>query len=198
MDNDHGVESAWRDALAAKGRDRVMAQLTERSGRPDEPVFDLVFEGPLPTKEFCFRWCAEQDNKIFAFSKNRVYVILAFVIFLVSVIKICSGWSSAAPPVDPFSNAVHASNGAMVDGNIFAGSTQIGSPSSSNDSTDISVPTSASMSPSNIEGIPSVGTGSSTSGDTSSDSGSLSLVNPSLPSVCAYETYETAECSTQQ
>ncbi len=77
-------EAVWREALKAKGKDWVMAELQERPGRPDDALYDIVFEAPLPTREFCQRWCAEEDNRLFSFTWQKkaalVFLILTVIV----------------------------------------------------------------------------------------------------------------------
>jgi hypothetical protein len=89
-------EMAWRKALEARGRDRVMAELQARGGQPNDIVLDLVFEDPYPTREFCLRWCAEQDNRIFHLSGHAIAVIIALVIFLAVGAKAVVSWNNDA------------------------------------------------------------------------------------------------------
>lgn len=91
---DDGTEAAWREALKAKGKHWVQAQLNERPGRSDDPVFDLVFEAPFPTRAFCAQWCAEEDNKLFRISGAGVVTILVFVVFMICVVKAIGNWDS--------------------------------------------------------------------------------------------------------
>src|ERR1700761_4802993 len=56
-------EDAWRQALRTKGRDWVLAELNTRPGLPQDPLLDVVYVQPFPTREFCQRWCVEADNQ---------------------------------------------------------------------------------------------------------------------------------------
>jgi hypothetical protein len=81
---------AWRAALRAKGRDWVMAELNLRAGRPEDPVYDIVHEAPYPTRAFCQRWCAEEDNKGVRLAGTTKAALVAFVlctIFLAMAIR---------------------------------------------------------------------------------------------------------------
>jgi hypothetical protein len=80
---------AWRAALRAKGRDWVMAELNLRAGQPEDPVYDIVHEAPYPTRAFCQRWCAEEDNKgirLAGTTKAALIALLLFTIFLAMTI----------------------------------------------------------------------------------------------------------------
>jgi hypothetical protein len=71
------TEIAWRQALKAKGRDWVRAELQKRPGQPQDPVYDIVFEEPLPTRDFCHQWCAEEENRLFHMSWYTWVVLVA-------------------------------------------------------------------------------------------------------------------------
>lgn len=74
-------EAVWRAALAARGRDWVARELKTRRGLPNDPVLDVVFEAPMPSRTFCQNWVAEQENRLFVFSPAMVVgIILAVVI----------------------------------------------------------------------------------------------------------------------
>jgi hypothetical protein len=81
-DND---EQRWRDGLKARGPAWVRAKLLERPGRYDDPVFDVVFVEPLPTRAFCQAWCAEAENKIFQLSGYGKTVVILLVLLVVFV-----------------------------------------------------------------------------------------------------------------
>lgn len=74
------AEAAWRQALKAKGKDWVKAELLRRPGHPQDVVYDIVFEEPLPTRDFCQQWCAEEENKLFHVSWHTYAALLAFFI----------------------------------------------------------------------------------------------------------------------
>ena len=89
-----GPETAWRQGLEAKGRDRIMAELKTRVGQPDDVVLDVVYQAPYPTREFCQRWCAEQDNRMFHLSGHAKAVIIAALLLAVFGIKAVVSWNS--------------------------------------------------------------------------------------------------------
>ena len=74
-------EARWRRALESKGRDWVARELQSRAGQPYDVLLDVVYETPHPTREFCQRWCAEQENRIGGPSPGItvVMLILAFL-----------------------------------------------------------------------------------------------------------------------
>ncbi len=75
----------WRAALQAKGRDWVLAELHTRPGQPQDPVYDVVFEPPYPTRDFCQRWSVDEDNKYLRMAgstKIALCVLVVFVVFL--------------------------------------------------------------------------------------------------------------------
>ncbi len=74
----------WRTALQARGRDWVLTELQTRPGQPDDVLQDVVFEPPYPPREFCQRWCVEDDNRIFQFStytKATLCVLVLLIVF---------------------------------------------------------------------------------------------------------------------
>jgi hypothetical protein len=98
-DND---EKRWRDGLNARGPVWVRAKLLERPGRYDDPVFDVVFVEPLPTRAFCQAWCAEADNKVFQLSKHGMGVVALLVLILVFVAAAVSSLSHQPVARSPF------------------------------------------------------------------------------------------------
>jgi len=74
------AEAEWRQALQARGKDWVKAELQKRPGQPNDVVYDIVFEEPFPTRDFCLQWCAEEDNKLFHLSWQTYAAFIAFFI----------------------------------------------------------------------------------------------------------------------
>jgi hypothetical protein len=153
------AETAWRKALRAKGRDWVIAELQRRPGRPGDAVYDIVFEEPYPTWDFCWLWCAEEDNRFIRLSRATT----AALFFLILAIVCCAGavksWNES-PQVAPAMASAEAPQSLPV-GN------------SDDITSDVPNPT-------------------------SSTTDNYSLAAGSLPSLCSYQTYETAECKTQK
>jgi hypothetical protein len=89
--NSHMV---WRKALDAKGRDWVSAALRQRPGQPGDVVLDVVFEEPYPTREFCQRWCAEQDNRMFHLSGHAIAIIVASIVLVALGARAVVSWES--------------------------------------------------------------------------------------------------------
>ena len=71
-----------------------MAELKTRAGAPDDVVLDVVYEPPYPTREFCQRWCAEQDNRMFHLSGYTKAVLIALLLLTAFVIKAVVSWNS--------------------------------------------------------------------------------------------------------
>jgi hypothetical protein len=156
-----GSEAVWREALIAKGKDWVLAELQRRSGRPGDSVFDIVFEEPFPTREFCQRWCAEEDNRLFRFSWEKAAALVFLILTIVCSLGAVKSWNTTPPPqARPVAAAKGASQAASS-----RGSSEI-----TND-------------------VP---------GTTSSRSAGSSAAGNNLPPLCAYQTYETAQCKTQR
>lgn len=88
------TETAWRQALKAKGRDWVRAELQKRPGHPEDAVYDIVFEEPFPTRDFCQQWCAEEENKLFHMSWYAGAVLVAFFVTVCCCVAAMRGLSS--------------------------------------------------------------------------------------------------------
>jgi hypothetical protein len=69
-------EVVWRQALQVRGKDWVARELATHPGQPDDVLLDVVFEDPLPTREFCRKWCTEEDNRMFTFSARTIVAAL--------------------------------------------------------------------------------------------------------------------------
>ena len=151
-------ETAWRHALEVKGKDWVIAELQKRPGHPGDAVYDIVFEEPYPTRDFCWRWCAEEDSRFIRFSWETTGALVFLILAIVCGVAAVRSWNDS-PGAAPSVASVAAP--------------QRRSPGNSNYVTS-SVPNSTSSSTEN--GPPAT---------------------RSLPSVCSYQTYQTAECKTQ-
>jgi hypothetical protein len=172
---DDGTEIVWREALKARGRDWVMAQLQERPGRAEDPVLDVVFETPFPTRAFCRQWCAEEDNKLFSVSKTGIVAFVVFVLFVICVLRTIGSWNADQ----------HEKLASQMSGGGAPAPTRPTGTSGGNSNGDIST-TSLPTPP-----RPSTTTGSSRSSSSSSSNSS------NVPSVCGYASYQTAECGVQ-
>ena len=159
-------EAVWRKALEAKGRDWVMAELRRRPGQPGDVVFDIVFEEPLPTRAFCERWCAEEDNRI-RFPWPATVALVFLVLAILCGIQAAKNWNIPGP-----SNARPTA---------AAGPATI-PPANSTTNSAISSTTTTSYTPNSP----------------SSNSTSTSPTHNTIPSVCSYATYQTAECKLQK
>ncbi len=154
-------EFVWRKALQAKGKDWVMAELRLRPGQPTDPLYDVVFEQPYPTRQFCLQWCVEQENKIFQVRWQSGAAFVALLLLVVCVLRAVSAWNE--PVVKPPS----AAGGGAAEGPQVT----VAAPSWSNDNSQL--PSTA-------------GTGSGTTGTTGSTTKSL----PSICSYQTYQTAE--------
>ena len=165
------VETAWRKALEARGKYWVVSELRRRPGRPQDMVYDIVFEQPYPTREFCEQWCIEQENKLFHVSWQL------FVMIGLAAVAVVCGFFGAAGIISPRVPAPAlplASRQGQTGGTGYAGN-------------------SAS---STIYSTPQQGTPSQNGASYGAASGSS--VRARLPSVCDYQTYQTAECKTRR
>lgn len=73
-----------------------MAQLRARPGRPEDVVYDVVFEAPYPTRAFCHSWCGEQDNRIFRLSWHTYAAIAMLLLFIVCFCQAVASWNDHA------------------------------------------------------------------------------------------------------
>jgi hypothetical protein len=165
------VEAAWRKALEVRGRDWVMAELRRRPGRPQDVVYDIVFEQPYPTRDFCEQWCTEQDNKLFHVSWQL------FVMIGVAAVAVVCGFFGAAGIISPRVPAPAlsmASRQGQAGGEAYAGNSASGT----------------------IYSTPQQQTANQTGASFGAASGSSA--RPRLPSVCDYQTYQSAECKTRR
>ena len=93
---DDRTENEWRAALQQRGKEWVMSQLRTRPGRPDDAVYDVVFEAPYPTRAFCVQWCAEQDNKLFRLSWHTYTAIAILLLVVVCFWQAVGSWNEHA------------------------------------------------------------------------------------------------------
>ena len=93
-----GSETVWRAALMAKGKDWVSAELRRRPGQPGDAVYDIVFEDPLPTREFCQRWCAEEESRLVRFSWEKIAALVFLVLTIVCAVGAVKSWNDTPPP----------------------------------------------------------------------------------------------------
>jgi hypothetical protein len=77
-------EARWRRALESKGRDWVTRELQFRSGQPHDCLLDVVYEEPHPTREFCQRWCSEQENKMVRLSPGTTFAMLILIVVMIA------------------------------------------------------------------------------------------------------------------
>ena len=84
-------EDAWRKGLETGGTHWVTAELARLPGRPGDPLFDVVFVPPHPSRAFCQRWCAEEENRI------RVTPTTLLALNFVILALICVGRAAVLP-----------------------------------------------------------------------------------------------------
>jgi hypothetical protein len=90
-------EDAWRAALRTKGRDWVLAELNTRPGLPQDPLHDVVYTPPYPTREFCQRWCVEVDNQYLRLSGSTIALLCGLGILGLFIAMGVYSWSEVAP-----------------------------------------------------------------------------------------------------
>jgi hypothetical protein len=83
-------EAVWREALQARGREWVAAELKRRPGQPRDPLLEVVFEEPYPTREYCQQWCAEEENRFHLFSWSTAAASVLFLIVVVCLMHAVS------------------------------------------------------------------------------------------------------------
>jgi hypothetical protein len=160
---DDQAELVWRKALRARGREWVMGELRRRVGQPDDPLYDVVFEEPLPTRDFCHRWCAEEENTIFRMSWHIPASIVALAIFLICCVKAVNSWDTSQSELARQMPATAATSTSS---------------------------TSQTKMPKNSDNMPTNVPNPATQNAAGTSSGAKSL-----PSVCSYAVYDTAECN---
>lgn len=163
---DDRAETIWREALTTKGRDWVMGELRRRAGQSGDAMYDIVFEDPLPTRQFCEQWCAEEDNKIFRISWHTKLAFILLILFVICSFRAVQSWNQPDPAQSPQS----MSSGAV---------------------SSVAAPSASSPMTNDIPSMSSTSSANSSSGSTSSGSNSL-------PSICAYAKYDTAQCKVQK
>ena len=81
------AEAKWREALERKGKDWVSWELRIRTGSPQDCLLDVVYDEPHPTREFCQRWCIEQENRVLRVSLGpAVAMALLFILMFAGII----------------------------------------------------------------------------------------------------------------
>jgi hypothetical protein len=83
-------EAVWRKALQARGREWVAAELKRLPGQPRDPLLEVVFEEPYPSREFCQQWCAEEENRLHLLSWSTVAAAALLLIVVVCAIHAVS------------------------------------------------------------------------------------------------------------
>lgn len=121
------AESQWLEALKTKGPAWVKAQLQARPGRPDDILYDVVHQEPYPTRAFCQRWCAEQDNRLFQFSGHSRAVLVTVIVLLAFVARMVVSWNNIAPPPHPRYQGGGSGGGIAAAGGSGAGAAADGS-----------------------------------------------------------------------
>jgi hypothetical protein len=84
MSGQYTIEAKWRAGLERKGSDWVKRELQTRVGQPDDVVLDVVYEEPYPTRDYCQRWCTEQENRMSGPSVPTLVAILMMVILIIA------------------------------------------------------------------------------------------------------------------
>ena len=167
---DNLTETAWRAALQQRGKEWVQSELRTRPGRPDDVVYDVVYEAPYPTRAFCMQWCAQQDNKLLRMSWHSYAAIAMLLLFIVCFCQAVGSW-----------NHREVTAARHLDAPLPAAPARVGSSGS-----DFSVASPGSQS--------TPASGSSSTSSSNSGSGSSSSVS----SLCSYITYDTMRCPPRQ
>ncbi|HEY7578470.1 MAG TPA: hypothetical protein VH855_12815 [Acetobacteraceae bacterium] len=149
-------EAVWRAALQARGREWVAAELKRLPGQPRDPLLDVVFEEPYPSREFCHRWCAEEENRFHPFSWSTVAAGVLLVLVITCLIHAVSARRSMQ---------VEEAAQQMADAPV------------------------AGLPPAVPQPAPPTNDIPTPSGIASPDSS-----NTSPPSICAYQSFATAQC----
>ncbi|MBS0560399.1 MAG: hypothetical protein JSR21_10125, partial [Proteobacteria bacterium] len=72
---DRQIEQRWRDALQARGKDRVQAELELRPGSPEDLVYGVTDGPPHPTRAFCDAWVRGAPPRGFGLSGNTAALV---------------------------------------------------------------------------------------------------------------------------
>jgi hypothetical protein len=101
-------EAVWQKALQVRGREWVIAELKRRPGQPRDPLLDVVFEEPYPTREYCQSWCAEEESHFHIFSWSTAAAGALLVVSVVCAMHAVSSRSEqeAAQTAQALSTAV--------------------------------------------------------------------------------------------
>jgi hypothetical protein len=89
-------ETRWREALRAAGQSMVAATLAHYPGKPEDPVYNLALEPPYPPREFCQRWCEEQDSAGLSSITGTVAALL-----MVALLGVCVAAYSISGLMNP-------------------------------------------------------------------------------------------------
>jgi hypothetical protein len=101
-------EQTWYEGLRARGRDWVLDELNRRPGMPQDPLHDVVYSEPYPTREFCQRWCVEVDNqylRLSGFTKGLLCGLAILTIFIAMAIHSLNSTGPAGPRTAPSHSA---------------------------------------------------------------------------------------------
>ena len=77
-------EAKWLSALEERGAEWVKRELQTRTGQPGDPLLDVVFTGTSPSRAFCARWCAEQEDKFGGFSPGFIFAVIVLLIVTIA------------------------------------------------------------------------------------------------------------------
>ena len=90
-------EDRWRDALRTMGVFAVRTELQRRSGSPSDTVYDIVHTAPYPTREFCMRWCCEEENKLPNLSSWFIGIFCTLLVMLFCIIRLAANLNAPVP-----------------------------------------------------------------------------------------------------
>jgi len=111
-----GHEADWRAALEVRGREWVAAELKRRPGQPHDPLLDVVFEEPYPTREHCQQWCAEEENRFHPWSWSTIAAGALLVMVVVCAMHAVSSrrGQETAQQIQAMANAAAATSPAPL------------------------------------------------------------------------------------
>ena len=94
---DRQTEQRWRDALQARGKDRVQAELELRPGGPEELIYGVTDTPPFPTRGFCEAWVRGAPPRGFGVSGTTA-VLVGFTLLAAACIAGAVGGLTGGGP----------------------------------------------------------------------------------------------------
>jgi hypothetical protein len=107
-------ERLWREGLERRGKDWTLRALNSRHGQAGDAVLDVVFVEPYPNREFCQRWCAEQENRMFSMSGHTTAIIVTLIVLAAVSTMAVSALENYRPPQEGYASVNPAPSGEVT------------------------------------------------------------------------------------